>query len=323
MPERVRSFVSTLIAKYTIEIVLVVLVIVLLLTNSSFGTNQNIMGDLRQAAFVGIGAAGMTLLIVSGAFDLSVASMLALCAIAAGKLVGDVGVVIAVLGALLLGGALGTVNGLIVTKLKVPAFVATLGMQYVYLALAYIWTNAQVVIIGSTTFLALGAGNVLGLPTPFVIMIGTYLVCAYLFHRTRYGRQVRALGSNERAGLVAGVAVNRVRVATFALVGVCTGLAGVLMAALVSSADGMIATGYELNVIAAVVVGGTSLNGGRGTLVGSFTGALFFTLVSNALDLYGVGSYWQYVATGLVLVSALAVEGLRRRFWLVPALSRS
>jgi ribose transport system permease protein len=107
--------------------------------------------------------------------------------------------------------------------------------------------------------------------------------------------------------------------ATFALVGVCVGLAGVLLAALVSSADSTVATGYELNVIAAVVVGGTSLNGGRGTLVGSFTGAIFFTLVSNALDLYGIGSYWQYVATGLVLITALGVEGLRRRFWLQPA----
>ncbi|MFZ0041597.1 MAG: ABC transporter permease [Solirubrobacteraceae bacterium] len=319
MPERARDILSTVIAKYTIEVVVVGFVIVLLITSSDFGTHENIMGVLRQSAFVGIGAAGMTLLIVSGAFDLSVASLLALCAIAAGQLVGDVGVILAVLGALVLGGLLGTLNGLIVTRLKVPAFVATLGMQYVYLAVAYIWTNAQVVVITNTAFLALGAGNVIGLPTPFVIMIGTYAVCWYLFRRTRYGRQVRALGSNERAGLIAGVAVNRVKIATFALVGVCTALAGVLLAALVSSADGMIATGYELNVIAAVVVGGTSLNGGRGTLVGSFTGAIFFTLVSNALDLYGVGSYWQYVATGLVLVSALAVEGLRRRFRLVPA----
>jgi ribose transport system permease protein len=118
---------------------------------------------------------------------------------------------------------------------------------------------------------------------------------------------------------VAGIPIRRVKVASFALVGLCVGLPGVLLAGLVSSADSTVATGYELNVIAAVVVGGTSLNGGRGTLIGSFTGAIFFTLVSNALDLYGVGSYWQYVATGLVLISALAVEGLRRRFWLQTA----
>ncbi|MBV9820172.1 MAG: ABC transporter permease [Solirubrobacterales bacterium] len=314
--ERVRSGLATIAARYTIEVVLVVLVIVLLLTSSSFGTSDNLNGVLRQSAFVGIGAAGMTLLIVSGAFDLSVASLLAVCGIAAGKLVGDVGVVIAVVAALLLGAGLGSVNGLIVSRLRVPAFVATLGTQYVYLAIAYIWTNNQVVVVSNTTFLALGAGSIAGIPTPFLFMIGTYLVCWYLFWRTRYGRHVRAMGSNEQASLIAGVPLERVRVATFALVGVCTALAGVLLTGLVSSADGTVATGYELNVIAAVVVGGTSLNGGRGTLAGSFAGALFFTLVSNALNLYGVGSYWQYVVTGLVLVSALGVEGLRRRFWL-------
>jgi ribose transport system permease protein len=315
MAARVRDTLTAVIARYTIEVVLVVAIIVLLLTSSDFGTSNNIDGVLRQSAFVGIGAAGMTLLIVCGAFDLSVAPMLALCGIVAGHLVGDVGLVLAIIAAVLVGGALGTLNGLIVTRLRVPAFVATLGMQYVYLAVALAWTNGQVVVITSTAFLALGAGDVLGIPTPFVFMVGTYAVCWYLFRRTRFGRQVRAVGSNPRASRVAGIPVARVKVAAFALVGVCVGLAGVLLAGLVSSADSTVATGYELKVIAAVVVGGTSLNGGRGTLVGSFTGAIFFTLVSNALDLYGVGSYWQYVATGLVLITALGVEGLRRRFW--------
>jgi ribose/xylose/arabinose/galactoside ABC-type transport system permease subunit len=319
MSDRVRGALSTVIARYTIEVVLVVFVIVLLLTSSDFGTHSNISGVLRQSAFVGIGAAGMTLLMTAGAFDLSIAPMLALSGIVAGHLVGDVGLVIAIIGAVLFGGALGTLNGMIVTRLRVPAFVATLGMQYIYLAIALLWTNGQVVVVTSTAFLALGAGDVLGVPTPFVFMLGTYAVCWYLFRRTRFGRQVRAVGSNERASRVAGIPIRRVKVASFALVGLCVGLAGVLLAALVSSADSTVATGYELNVIAAVVVGGTSLNGGRGTLIGSFTGAIFFTLVSNALDLYGVGSYWQYVATGLVLISALGVEGLRRRFWLQAA----
>jgi ribose transport system permease protein len=319
MAVRVRDTLTTVIARYTIEVVLVVAVIVLLLTSSHFGTSNNIKGVLRQSAFVGIGAAGMTLLIISGAFDLSVAPMLALCGILAGHLVGDVGLILAFIAALIFGGLMGTLNGVIVTRLRVPAFVATLGMQYVYLAVALAWTNGAVVVITNTSFLALGAGDTLGIPTPFLFMIGAYAVCWYLLWRTRYGRQVRALGSNQRASRVAGIPINRVKVATFALVGVCVGLAGVLLAALVSSADSTVATGYELNVIAAVVVGGTSLNGGRGTLVGSFTGAIFFTLVSNALDLYGIGSYWQYVATGLVLITALGVEGLRRRFWLQPA----
>lgn len=314
----VAGLVGDVLARYTIQFVLAAFVVVLLVTNDNFGTTANLQSVLRQSAFAGIGAAAMTLLIISGAFDLSVASMLAVCGITVGKLIPEVGVPAAIVGTVGLGLLLGTLNGLVVTRLRVPAFVATLGMLYVYLAVAFIWTNDQVVIISDADFLGLGAGNVAGLPTPFVFMLGTYAVCWYLLRRTRYGRHVRAVGSNARASVVAGIAVRRVRVATFALVGVCTALAGVLLSAQLSSANGTMATGYELSVIAVVVVGGTSLNGGHGTLLGTFTGALFFAILDNALNLYGVGAYWQYVATGGVLISALGIEGLRRRIGRTP-----
>jgi ribose/xylose/arabinose/galactoside ABC-type transport system permease subunit len=304
------------VSRYTIEVVVAIFVVVLVLTNENFGTAGNIESVLRQAAFVGIGAAAMTLLMVSGAFDLSVASLLAICAIAAAKFVPEAGIFGAIVAALALGAALGAVNGLVVTRLRVPAFVATLGMLYVYLAIAFIWTNDQVVVVANPAFLQLGTGKVAGLPTPFVFMLASFAVCWFLFRRTRYGRHVRAIGSNERASTVAGIPVNRTLVLTFVLVGVFTALAGVLLAAQLSSANGTIATGYELSVIAVVVIGGTSLNGGYGTLLGTFTGALFFSVLSNALNLYGVGAYWQYVATGMVLITALGIEGLRRRFGL-------
>lgn len=306
--------VKDLLGRYTIQWVVLALFVVLLLTNDSFGSLTNIQNVLRQASFVGITAAAMTLLIISGAFDLSVAGILTLCAITAGTLLPSAGLPVAILAAVVVGVVLGLVNGVVVAKVRIPAFVATLGTLYIYQAASFIWTNDQVVIISDPFFLAIGAGSLFGVPTPFLVMGFSYLVCYGILRFTRYGRFMRAIGSNEQASEVTGIPVDRVRIFTFVLVGLFTAVAGITLAALLSSANGTMATGYELNVIAVVVVGGTSLFGGRGTLLGTFTGAIFFAILNNALNLYGIGAYWQYVAVGLVLITALGVEGVRRRF---------
>jgi ribose transport system permease protein len=215
---------------------------------------------------------------------------------------------------LLLGIMLGVVNGLVVTKVRVPAFIATLGMMYVYLAIGFVITNGQVVPVINREFRRLGSGNFLGLPLPFIIMIATYLILLGILNFTTYGRFVRAVGSNETASLVGGIPVDRVRIFAFALVGLCTGLAAVALTAYLSSAQPNMATGYELRVIAAAVVGGTSLKGGQGTLFGTFVGALIFTVINNALNLFNVGAYWQYVAVGLIIITALAIDAVRHRF---------
>jgi ribose transport system permease protein len=301
-------------ARYTIQYLLLVAIVVIGLTNENSRQLSNISSVLLQASFVGIGAAGMTIVIINGAFDLSVAGLLALCGVILALLLPDVGILVAFLVAVLLGAVLGVINGLVVTKLRIPAFIATLGMMYVYLALAFIITDGQVVAIRDATFRELGTGDVGGVPIPFIVMIATYLLLHVVLTRTTYGRNIRAVGSNELAGRAGGLRVDRVRIVAFALLGLCVGVAAVLLTAYLSSANGIMAQGYELRVIAAAVVGGTSLKGGSGTLLGTFTGALFFTLISNALNMYNIGAYWQYVAVGLIIVIALGLDAMRRRY---------
>jgi ribose/xylose/arabinose/galactoside ABC-type transport system permease subunit len=301
-------------ARYTIQYLLLVAVVAIALTNENSRQLANIQSVLLQASFVGIGAAGMTVVIVNGAFDLSVATMLSLCGVVLALLLPTLGIVPVIGVSLVLGALLGALNGLVVTKLRIPAFIATLGMMNVYLALAFIINGGQVVPVTDKSFRGLGTGELLGVPIPFLIMVATYLVLHVVLSRTTYGRFIRAAGSNEIAAQVGGIRVDRVRIVAFAILGVCVGLAAVILTAYLSSANAIMAQGYELRVIAAAVVGGTSLRGGSYTLLGTFTGALFFTVISNAMNMYNVGAYWQYVAVGLIIIIALGLDALRRRY---------
>lgn len=300
-------------ARYTIQYLLLLAVVVIALTNENSRQLANIQSVLLQSSFVGIGAAGMTVVIVNGAFDLSVATMLSLCGVVLALLLPTLGIVPVIGVSLALGALLGALNGLVVTKLRIPAFIATLGMMNVYLALAFIINGGQVVPVTEKGFRALGTGELLGIPIPFLIMVVTYVVLHVVLSRTTYGRFIRASGSNETAAQVGGIRVERVRIVAFALLGVCVGLAAVILTAYLSSANAIMAQGYELRVIAAAVVGGTSLRGGSYTLLGTFTGALFFTVISNAMNMYNIGAYWQYVAVGLIIIIALGLDALRRR----------
>lgn len=302
---------ADLLLRYYIQALLVIAVVVLSIIDSNFRRLGNYANILLQSAFPGIGAAGMTLLIIAGAFDLSVAGMLGVCGIAL-ALLSPASSALAVPAALLIGVALGLLNGFVVTRMKIPAFIATLGMMYVYLGAAFIATRGAVIGISSALLRALGTDAVFGvLPIPFLIMIVVYVLCALLLGRTVHGRSIRAVGSNETAARTAGIPVNRIKTLCFVIVGICTAIAGILLAGELSSANAIMATGYELNAIAIVVFGGTSLKGGSGTLFGSFTGALFFAVINNALNIFGVGAYWQYVVSGLLLISAVGIEAIR------------
>jgi ribose transport system permease protein len=307
--------------RYTILWILAVFVVVVAATNENFATPDNLRSVLRQSSYTGIAAAAMTLLIMSEAFDLSVGSMLGVCAIVTAALVTELGIAGALVGALAVGGGLGAVNGLIVTKLRIPTLVATLGTLYVFLAIGFISTKGKIRGVTDTDFLLLGLQNHLGLPLPFIVMVGVFVGAFVLLRYTSYGRLVRAVGTNERAARFAGVPVARVRLLTFVLVGICVAIAAFLQTAQLSSATPTVGTGYELTVIAIVVLGGTSLSGGRGTLLGTFCGALFFAVLNNTLNLYGVDSYWTYVAVGAVLITALAIDAARDRLLRAPRFS--
>jgi ribose/xylose/arabinose/galactoside ABC-type transport system permease subunit len=299
--------------RYTILWLLAIFCLVAAATNQYFATLSNVQSVLTQASFTGITAAGMTLVIISGAFDLSVGSILALASIVVTVAVTHSGIGVGLVAALAVGAALGVVNGLVVSRLHVPPLVATLGTMYVYLSFAFIAGGTNVRTAASPDFLAISARRMAAIPLPFWVFLVVLALAALVLHRTNYGRVLRAVGTNESAAYMAGIAVSWVRTLSFVLVGLLTGLAAFLQTSQLASASPTVGTDYELTVIAIVVLGGTSLAGGKGTMFGTGCAAVFFAVLNNVLNLYGVASYWQYVATGAVLIAALALEAIRTR----------
>lgn len=291
--------------------VLLGLAVIVGVAKPSFWSSGNLENVLVQASLVGLAACGMTLLIAGGLLDLSVGGVIAVSAIAVGTVLPSTTIGMAVLMALGIGLLLGLINGLLVTYVRIAPFIATLGTLYLFLGLAFIWTSGTVVPITSNNYREATTGSMAGLPVSFIALIALAVASYALLNRTYFGRTVRAFGSNERAAVLAGLPVKRTKVLVFAVAGVCFALSGVFMAGRLSSAEGNMAMGFEMDVIAAVVVGGTALRGGRGTLFGTLVGALLFAVLANALNLLGVASYWQYVVTGAVLIAAIAL-GARR-----------
>lgn len=268
----------------------------------------NIEAVLNDTAILGIGAAGMTVLIIAGAFDLSVTAIMGLAPIVALSVAGDAGGAAIVLVSVLAGAVLGAVNGLIITRGRVAPFVATLGTLFVFGSLGAIISNGNALVVTNNFVLQLGNGAVFDvIPYSFLIMLGVCALCYVLLRWLHIGRWVRAAGSNLRAAHVSGIDLRMVYLGIFVVSGALTGLAGIILTGYLASAVATQAPNYNLNAIAAVVVGGTSLFGGEGTLLGTVLAAWLFAVVNNGLILLGVNSYWQYLATGVILVLALAL----------------
>lgn len=293
--------------KYYLVVILALLCVVVGILRPSFWGAGNITNVLFQTAFVGIAACGMTVLIAGAMIDLSVGGVIAVASIATAMILPQTTVALAIFVALAAGAVMGLINGLLVTYVKIAPFIATLGTLYLYLGFAFIATNQKVIPIVSTNFLSATTGKVGMVPFVFIVFVVCAVVTAFLLHRTYFGRTVRAMGSNSVAADMAGMPVARSRVLAFVFTGVLFALSGVFMAGRLSSAEGNMAMGFEMNVIAAVVVGGTALRGGNGTMFGTMVGALVFAVINNAMNLLGIASYWQYVVTGVVLIAAVAV----------------
>ena len=305
------AVVRQLVARHYLVLVLVALCVAVGAARPSFWGTGNLSNVLFQASFVGLAACGMTMLIAAGLLDLSVGGVIAVASIAVATVLPHTTIGGAIALALVIGAVLGLVNGLLVTYVKIAPFIATLGTLYLFLGLAFIWTSGKVVPITSSNYRATTTGTLGWVPVPFLVFVVLAFVTYLVLQRTYFGRTLRAFGSNERAAVLAGLPVNRAKVGVFVVAGICFALAGVFMAGRLSSAEGNMAMGFEMNVIAAVVVGGTALRGGRATTFGTVVGAILFAVLANALNLLAVASYWQYVLTGTVLVAAVAL-GARR-----------
>lgn len=287
-------------------------------TLSEFFFNfDNIVDILMATAVNGVLALGVTFVITTGGIDLSVGTVMTLSAVMTAQAIANWGLPIplGVLVGILTGGMCGLINGVVVAKMGLPSFIATLGMFYAARGLALVISNsAPIYLTDEPGFLDIARGKIIpGIPNIVVIFFLAAIVAAVILNRTVLGRYTVALGSNEEATRLSGVRTDRWKISIYALGGLFTGLAGVLLAARIGSAQPSLGAGYELDAIAAAVIGGTSLSGGEGTILGTVIGAMVMTTLANGLRLLSVPQEWQMVVTGVILVLAVFLDVVRRR----------
>jgi ribose transport system permease protein len=292
---------------------LIALFVILAIASPNFLTATNLTSVARQTAVINIVALGMTVIIISGGIDLSVGSILALAGLLGAMSMQAHGIAAGVVVGLSVGTACGLANGLMITSLKISPFIVTLGTMGIYRGLALIISKGLPVHEIPDSFSYLAEGSLLGIP--FVLWI--LLLCAVAVHvileHTRLGRYAFSIGSNPEAAYYAGVPVRFHTTAVYALAGLLTGLAGMIEASRLMTGQPTSGQGYELTAIAAVVIGGGSLRGGEGSVLGTLVGAFIMGLLANGSDLLGINPYWQQVIIGVVIILAVAFDELRKR----------
>ena len=311
-----RQRMGKLLADYGIGCAVILLCLVLSFANENFMSVGNWTNVLRQTSINGVLAIGMTFVILTKGIDLSVGSLLAVAGMVTGSLVtGDnpASPWLAVAAGLLTGTVLGCVNGAIVARLSVAPFVVTLGMLSVARGLTFIYNDGMPIANLSPQFRFLGQGMVGGLPVPVLVLALTFAVFWFLLNYTTFGRYVYAVGGNEKSAKTSGIRTRLVVFSVYAISGFLSALAGLILTARTTSALPQAGVAYELDAIAAVVIGGTSLNGGVGTLTGTLIGALIIGVINNGLDLLGVSSYYQQVIKGAIIVAAVLLDVSRKR----------
>lgn len=295
---------------------IILLYVVLSATATGFASAANQMGLLRDAAMIGVAATGMTLVIIAGEIDVSIGPAVALSTVIFAKAMTGLHLptVLAILLTLLCGAGWGGLVGVLRAKIGVPSFIGTLGLWNMLGGLALFTTDALPVPVPiDDPLIDLMSSKIAGVPTPAWVMLLAFVLFGFISTRTAYGRSVYAVGGNSRAARLASINVDRVRVLIFVTTGVLSALSGVLLTARLGSGNGGAASGLEFSVIAAVVVGGTAMTGGRGSLLGTFLGVIFITLLGNGLVLLGVNSFLQQVVSGAIIVIAVLLNVLLSR----------
>jgi erythritol transport system permease protein len=313
-------------------IALILLLVVFAILSPAFLTTGNLIILTKQVALNAILGVGMTFVILAAGIDLSVGSIVGLAGMVAGWLLTE-GLVLPLFGisiffnvwivillTLVAGVAVGVVNGLLVTRLHVAPFIATLGTLYIARAAALLISDGATFPrlvgnpeLGNTGFPVLGSGTFLFLPLPIWIMVGFAIVAAFVARKTPFGRQVYAVGGNERAAALSGMRVDRVKLLTYMISGFCAAMVGLIISSQLVASHPATGSTFELNAIAVVVLGGTSLMGGRGTIGGTIIGAFVIGVLTNGMVLLGISEFWQIGIKGLVIVLAVVVDQLQYR----------
>lgn len=299
-------------SELTTVIALIILMAVITIINSNFLTANNLLNLLLQVTSNALIAFGMTFVILTGGIDLSVGSILSLSsALTAGLLGSGMPVTLAILISLILGCILGMMNGLLISYGKLAPFIVTLATMTIFRGATLVYTNGNPITKGlSDTFLFqfLGQGYIVGIPFPVIIMFIVFIVLYVLLHKTAFGKSVYAIGGNEKAAYISGVKLNKVKIIIYSISGMMASISGLIITSRLSSAQPTAGASYEMDAIAAVVLGGTSLSGGKGRILGTLIGALIIGVLNNGLNIIGVSAFWQQVVKGVVILIAVLID---------------
>ena len=302
---------------------LIMIFIVFSIASENFFKFSNIIGILLATAVNGILALGVTFVIITGGIDLSVGTMMTFSAVMTAVFITNWGlpIPVGIVGGLLAGSFAGFVNGLMISKMKIPPFIATLGMLYATKGLSLIISGVAPIYFNNTpAFRQIATGSVVGkiipgfdIPNAVMILLFMAIIAHILLTKTLFGRYTFAMGSNEEAARLSGVNVAAWKTAVYAVCGLFSGMAGVIIAARLNSAQPALGAGYELDAIAAVVIGGTSLSGGEGSILGTVIGAFVISVLTNGLRIMSVPQEWQMVVTGAIVILAVFADVMRRQ----------
>ena len=303
-------------SQFGIEVALLAELTLFAILSPHFLSTDNLLNVSLQVSITAIIAVGMTFVILTNGIDLSVGSLVAFVGVIATSMMAlplpiFITLALAILGGLLIGAASGFLAGLVITRFRITAFIVTLALMTILRGAAFIYTQGRPIWELPDTFKLLASERIIGIPVPTVIMVLVYIFAQITLTRTRFGRYIYAVGGNPEAARLAGIRTDRVLIQVYTLCGVLTALSGILLASRLNSGQPNAGIMYELDVIASVVVGGTSLNGGRGSIVGTFIGSMLIAVLRNGLNLLDVESYVQQVVVGVVILLAVMVDQFR------------
>ncbi|NMM62127.1 ribose ABC transporter permease [Clostridium sp. P21] len=301
--------IKSLLFKYKSLIGLLILCIVISVLTPRFLTIPNILNVFTQVSVNAIIAVGMCFVILTGGIDLSVGSTLAIAgAIAATLAQKNVNIVLILVLTVIIGGLIGLINGIIVAKGKIQAFIVTLATMTIFRGVTYVYTNGTPISGLGSSFTFIGNGTVFGIPLPVVIIVIVAVLAWYVLTQTRYGRYVYAVGGNEDSSRLSGINTDKIKALVYVLSGAAAALSAIVVTSRIGSASPNAGSGFELDAIAAVVLGGTSLSGGEGSLTGTIIGAMIIGVLNNGLNLMNVSPFYQSIVKGLVILLAVMLD---------------
>ncbi|MFD0693715.1 ABC transporter permease [Paenibacillus sp. GCM10027628] len=310
---KVRS--RTFLSQFGMLLILLIMMVVMTFLSPTFLSSENLLNIVRQMTMNGIIAVGVTMIIITTGIDLSSGSVVALVAVVTASAAhpGQFPLALTIFIGLGIGLMTGLINGFIIAKGRIASFIVTLGMMTAARGAALLYSGGRPIGNLSEPFQFIGQGDLLGIPVPIIIFVVVCIVSSVLLNKTKFGNYVYAIGGNEQAAVIAGVNVDKFKILIYTYAGLLSGLAGIIVTSRIASGQPTAGLNYELDAIAAAVIGGTSLSGGIGTIRGTVIGALIIAVMNNSLDLLNVSSYWQQIVKGLIIVTAVYFDSRKNK----------